>query len=355
MNKGISLYPGLDKSADIRQSLDLAADHDIGTYFCSLHIPESDVRALKRDLRYILADAAAKKMEVIADISPTALSRLHLTAEDLFRSHITLRLDDGFTAEETVRCSLSGTVCLNASTVTAAFLQKLSAGGADFSRIKGLHNFYPRPGTGLMPAFFASQTALCHAYGLSVGAFVAAVTNRRGPLYEGLPTIENTRSLSIEKSAFVVKALGTDHIFIGDSRPCAKDMQALSAAAQTDADIIIIPVILRDTSEKIRKLLNRIYTPRPDKAEHIIRAKESRTHAKGLFIKPLTTLPARRQRGDITVDNADFLRYAGEIQLITAPMPAEPRTNTIAAIPEEHCYLLDCLCGDKKFTFRFIE
>ena len=355
MNKGISLYPGLDKSADIRQSLDLAADHDIGTYFCSLHIPESDVRALKRDLRYILADAAAKKMEVIADISPTALSRLHLTAEDLFRSHITLRLDDGFTAEETVRCSLSGTVCLNASTVTAAFLQKLSAGGADFSRIKGLHNFYPRPGTGLMPAFFASQTALCHAYGLSVGAVVAAVTNRRGPLYEGLPTIENTRSLSIEKSAFVVKALGADHIFIGDSRPCAKDMQALSAAAQTDADIIIIPVILRDTSEKIRKLLNRIYTPRPDKAEHIIRAKESRTHAKGLFIKPLTTLPARRQRGDITVDNADFLRYAGEIQLITAPMPAEPRTNTIAAIPEEHCYLLDCLCGDKKFTFRFIE
>ena len=158
-----------------------------------------------------------------------------------------------------------------------------------------------------------------------------------------------------EKSAFVVKALGADHIFIGDSRPCAKDMQALSAAAQTDADIIIIPVILRDTSEKIRKLLNRIYTPRPDKAEHIIRAKESRTHAKGLFIKPLTTLPARRQRGDITVDNADFLRYAGEIQLITAPMPAEPRTNTIAAIPEEHCYLLDCLCGDKKFTFRFIE
>lgn len=61
MNKGISLYPGLDKSADIRQSLDLAADHDIRTYFCSLHIPESDVRALKRDLRYILADAAAKK------------------------------------------------------------------------------------------------------------------------------------------------------------------------------------------------------------------------------------------------------------------------------------------------------
>lgn len=355
MSVGISLYPGLDKSDDIRRSLDLAADHDIRTYFCSLHIPESDVRALKRDLQYILTNAAAKKIEVIADISPTALSRLHLTAEELFRSHITLRLDDGFTAEETVRCSLTGTVCLNASTVTAAFLQKLSAGGADFSRIKGLHNFYPRLGTGLIPAFFASQTALCHAYGLSVGAFVAAAANHRGPLYEGLPTIENTRPLSIEKSTFVVKALGADHIFIGDSRPCAKDMQALSAAAQTDADIIIIPVILHDTSEKTRKLLNRIYTSRPDKAEHIIRAKEGRTYAKGLFIKPLTTLPARRQRGDITVDNADFLRYTGEIQLITAPMPAEPRTNIIAAIPEEHRYLLDCLCGDKKFTFRFIE
>lgn len=38
--------------------------------------------------------------------------------------------------------------------------------------IDGLHNFYPRPHTGLDLDYFKAQTHLLHAYGLSVGAFV---------------------------------------------------------------------------------------------------------------------------------------------------------------------------------------
>ena len=83
-------------------------------------------------------------------------------------------------------------VQVNASTLTRKDLEDLRKNGAQLDHIDSLHNFYPRPHTGLALDYFKTQTDRLHACGLSVGAFVASQAGQRAPLYEGLPTLDST-------------------------------------------------------------------------------------------------------------------------------------------------------------------
>ena len=58
-----------------------------------------------------------------------------------------------------------------------------------------MHNFYPRPETGLDEDYLKERTALLQQYGFKVIAFIAGTGRKRGPLQEGLPTLEAHRYL----------------------------------------------------------------------------------------------------------------------------------------------------------------
>ena len=59
---------------------------------------------------------------------------------------------------------------------------------------------------------------------------------------------------------------------------------------------------------------------------------------------------APRNRGCITIDNANYGRYSGEIQLIRTPMNADSRVNVIGQVPENALLLLDNIQRGRKFT-----
>lgn len=104
-----------------------------------------------------------------------------------------LRLDDGFTPERIKELQTrypQKTLVLNASTVTEGFLLSLEKAGVDVGCVEALHNFYPRPHTGLSEAFFLRQNALCHHYGIKVGAFVRSFGACRGPLLRDSPRLK---------------------------------------------------------------------------------------------------------------------------------------------------------------------
>lgn len=233
MDTGISIYPGLRGS--IREKTGLieeAAALGIHRLFTSFHIPETDVAAFHRELEAVLASARENSMDVVADISPASAALLGMDRVEPVKlaklGITTVRFDDGFDAEKIALYSQVIQVQLNASTLTEDSLKELQKKGARLEAVDGLHNFYPRPHTGLDRDYFIAQTNLLQSYGLSVGAFIASSEGRRAPLSEGLPTLEEHRRQPVSLAARHLAALGLQSVFIGDDRPSLTELRELS-------------------------------------------------------------------------------------------------------------------------------
>ena len=402
MKLGISIYPGLD--ADKEKSLMLlqnAAALGYKRVFSSLHIPESNTAALREEALGLFAFAESLGLEVIADVSPLTLKLLdipELTPARLKELHITTaRFDYGIGPETIAGFSREMNVQLNASTLRSVQLNALLKANADFSRIDGLHNFYPRPHTGLSSETIQRQNALLHRHDISAGVFAASRTGRRGPLYAGLPTMESLRGIAPCDAAPILTAIGCDSLIIGDSNPALTELQALAdpeTLAKADARYsrkalppkkewqpdAPLPLHIYVLSEApfIRELLSRPYTNRPDPAADVIRATESRDIAKEFDITPernenklVIEMPKEYAAvfagpqhlangkkssllpvGTVLLDNNNYGRYKGELQILNAPQPMDPRSNVIAQVKKEDVPLLSLISAEIPFRFE---
>jgi len=54
-------------------------------------------------------------------------------------------------------------------------------------------------------------------------------------------------------------------------------------------------------------------------------------------------------KGSITIDNENYGRYTGEIQIIRSDLKADDRVNVIGHVPENARLLLDCIKGGQAF------
>ena len=349
MRNGISVYAGLGYGIEENISLiEKAASLGLSRLFTSVQIPESSADGEKffDDFAMILAAAVTNNFEIIIDVNHENFAVFDLDG-------LTLRLDDGFDAAEIVELSKVRKIQLNASTVTKNFLSSLADGGANFDNIEALHNFYPHPHTGLDTYFFENQNKILHDFGISSGAFVPSMNRPRPPLCEGLPTLEDCRNFSTNLSARFLAALGTDFIIIGDGLPA--DSECSAVAAISDDEVIIQAKIL--TEDQITtEILRSHFTRRPDVAKSVIRAVEGRQILKQLggTIEPINISPTERTFGDVTIDNADFGRYVGEIQIVKDVLPPDARVNTVATILNEENFLTEYIKPGQKFSFRLV-
>jgi hypothetical protein len=163
MQTGISIYCGLDVNPEENlKLLETAADLGISRIFTSLHIPETNLANFKNEIKNILASAKEKHFDVCADISPETKELLGLSAltPTALRNLgiTTVRLDAGFSNDEIAAFSKELTVQFNASTLTPEQVTSLLKVGLDKKHLDALHNFYPRPHTGLSTEFFLKQT-----------------------------------------------------------------------------------------------------------------------------------------------------------------------------------------------------
>ena len=349
MENGISIYAGLGYKP--KENIDLikfAAKLGLKRLFTSTQIPESnaDGENFFNEFAEIITAAATNDFEIILDVNPNNIEEFNV-------SGLTLRLDDGFTVEQIVELSKTSKIQLNASTVTNEFLTVLLNLNANFQNISALHNYYPHVLTGLDTYFFINQNKMLHDFGINVGAFVSSFEGkRRAPLFDGLPTLEDCRNFSVDLSARYLTALGTDFIIIGDGLPTEEEIVAVASVRENE--VIIQAKLLTDDLNSI-ELLNNTFTRRPDISKSVIRAVEGRKFLKqiGGTIEPNDS-PAERNFGDITIDNRNFGRYAGEIQIVEDILPADERVNTVARIIDEEIFLADYIKPNQKFSFRFI-
>lgn len=220
MQTGISLYfgDGVEKN---EETIERARRAGARLAFTSMHIPEEEGVAYRDAARHLLGLCRDAGIDLMVDVSPVTLEKLGFSRiEDLLDFGVTLiRLDFGFDAARTVELSSHFRIVFNASTVSREDVRAWRAAGADFTRFAACHNFYPKPLTGLSIEEVRRINERLSLLGFTTMAFVPGDGELRGPLHEGLPTVEDQRSRrdAVALNMLELWAAGeTDAVLVGD-------------------------------------------------------------------------------------------------------------------------------------------
>ncbi len=311
--------------------------------FTSLHIAEEFDGTFAARARAMCHRLAELGYEVVADVSRRTLdvfgeSDIAELARSLRLS--ALRLDYGFSFEETEAIAKRVPVCLNASTLPPEEISRVARAGG---KVAGMHNYYPRPETGLDDDSLAATNRALADLGVEAWSFVAGDRGLRGPLHEGLPTAESHRGAA-PYAAYVdsLLRLGAGGVLVGDGPVGDYDAELARAFAETGT--ISLPV---DFLERYRYLEGAAFTVRVDSPARALRLMESREYATaGALVEPRDAV--ERKAGSVTMDNAGYLRYSGEIQVTREDLPADPRVNVIGFVPPRYSLLLrNCAPGSR--------
>ena len=313
--------------------------------FLSLHISEEfddTFCARAQEACHALADMGFR---IIADVSVKTVAQFGCTDLTELAEKLrlwALRIDYGFSREEIEAMAEKMPIVLNASTTTSEDAAAIAEHGR---LVMAMHNFYPRPETGLEEDYLRESTGMLRKAGLKVLAFIPGDTRKRGPVFEGLPTLEDHRSL-LPSAAFADLALnyGISDIFVGDPGISRKEIDRINRFCEEG--ILSIPC---EIQENWQHLYDRVFTCRPDSPKKLVRFQESRIYScQGQAVEPHNC--AERTRGSLTIDNLRYGRYSGEVMLVRSGLPADDRVNVIGWVPENARLLLDLIGRGRKFV-----
>ena len=313
--------------------------------FLSLHISEefdASFCARAEEACHALADMGYR---IIADVSVKTVAQFGCTDLTELAEKLrlwALRIDYGFSVSEIQAMAEKMPIVLNASTTTVEAARAIAAKGGC---VMAMHNFYPRPETGLDEDYFREITESLRQAGLKVLAFIPGDARKRGPVFEGLPTLEAHRHI-LPSAAFADLALnyGLEAIFVGDPGISRKEIDRIDRFCREG--ILSIPC---EIQEDWQYLYDQVFTCRIDSPKRLVRFQESRIYScQGPTTEPANCVP--RTRGSLTIDNLRYGRYSGEIMLIRSDLPADDRVNVIGHVPENALLLLDLIGRGRKFT-----
>ena len=357
MKKGISVFLGLELS--LKENLEYmreAKKNGFTEVFTSMHIPEADYEIIKSDIKALLNEAKELGMSVSVDISPNTFDLLEIEKNDFKRLKEygigTVRLDFGYSIDEIAKLTNNNyglAIQLNASTLNKDMLLELESKNANFSNITACHNYYPRENTGISERLFIERNNEFKKRGIKVSAFIPSHNKMRGPIYEGLPTLEKHRWKSPYTSAKHLFCLGTDTVYFGDLKASYNELHEVGGIKTPFEFRIKIETL----NEEIKSyLLSNIFSQRMDEAEEVVRVEESRYYFNNKNpVKFKKEEIKARIRGSITIDNEKYLRYMGEMQILKADLLSDERVNVVARIKEEDLFLLDYIKGGDKLNF----
>ncbi|QVI34869.1 cell surface protein [Lacticaseibacillus chiayiensis] len=344
---GFSCY--LSEPADEQQTAYLKQMQQAGFtgVFTSLQLPEDDPKTLHQRLNHLITSCHQLGLAVVADISQACLTRLGIAADDCRGIEALqldgVRIDDGIAMTTVASLSHTMAVALNASTLSAKTVDQLANAKANLRNIEAWHNFYPRPETGLDPCWFQEKNHWLHTLGFKTMAFIPGDAQQRGPLFAGLPTLEPHRGLLPIAAYLDLRRLATDHVFVGDPQLSPRSIAAFQA--YTSDGVLLIQAEAADD-----RLYHLTWHNRPDVAQQVVRLAEARLEHVFTAPKPQNTVD--RVRGSITLDNTDYGRYAGELQITRCDLPADPKVNVIGRIVPAALSLLDHIGPNQAIRFK---
>jgi hypothetical protein len=327
---GISFYLN-DPLAEAR--IALAGKMGVKRAFTSLHIPEESGDLASR-AKMLLQTANELGLEVYADVSARTPTHLGLSGLQDLKSLgvIGLRLDDFFDSETILDLGKDFKLALNASTIFEDELSALLEGGLKEKQLLAWHNFYPRRETGLVESFFYSQNNLFKRYGIPVSAYIPGDGEKRGPLFEGLPTLEQHREGDPFLAALDLFQSDVEDVYIGDPEVSENLLNRLLDFDQGQ----FISIRIEGFQEGEFRL-------RPDFSRDVLRFLDTRSTDS---IVPENT--CARPFGTITRDNDRYGRYRGDLQITLCDLPADERVNVLGTVVKDDLPLLSFLKPGQK-------
>ena len=343
MKTGISLYfsNGMDKN---KEMIEKAIANGVTYAFTSLNIPEENEINYRSDIQSLLELCRRGNLSLIVDVGPETLEKLGVQSiEELEETGIHyLRLDYGFTAAETVRLSEKFHVVFNASTITEEEIMEWKKAGADFTRFVACHNFYPKQFTALSMQRVKEINFRLKILGFTTMSFVPGDSILRGPLMEGLPTVEEHR---YRKEEILLNMLelymegASDVVLVGDVDISQKNWHAIKCLSEGYVELHA------DISPPYQFIMEGIHHDRPDSSEMIFRSQESRMYSQEIIPEQEFATTDRieltrewsvggRQIGSICISNSKYLRYMGELEIARLNLPGDDRLNIIGEIKE---------------------
>ena len=333
MKTGISIYfsSGMEKNEALIKK---AVKNGVTYAFTSLHIPEETGVDYGRSIRRLLDCCRKENLNLIADVGPETYEKLGVASlEELKSLGIThVRLDYGFSPREVVEISKHFYVVFNASTIMEEELLEWKHCGADFTKFAACHNLYPKQFTALSLRQIREINNRLKYLGFTTMAFVPGNITLRGPLFEGLPTVEEHRSRKDEVAYNMLELSiegGCDVVLVGDVDIREKDWEAVKCISQgyveLRADLLPDYEFVRD----------QIHHDRPDSSEYLFRSQESRLYQQVIEAEERENGMLIRKAGSISISNKKYLRYMGELEIARVDLPMDERLNVIGQIREK--------------------
>ena len=184
-------------------------------------------------------------------------------------------------------------------------------------------------------------------YGMNVQAFFAGDENLRGPLHEGLPTLEYQRYYDPLASILELKELGIDLLYLGDPGISERSLNQIKTYQDEDS-LVLYTERAENASEEMYNYILGKHNQRPDPAEYVVRCEDSRMHSVPMITPENTIL---REKGSITLNNHLYQRYAGEIQLVKDTLPMNKRVNVVGRVTDGSLPLVNLIQPSQEFIY----
>lgn len=347
---GFSIFLNEGLTNETKQYIAEMSQNGFSGIFTSLHIPEDDAAHYRKRLTDLGTIAKEHHLELMVDISGEALDRAGFSFDriaELKAIGVTgLRMDYHISNQQIAKLSRNISIALNASTITERDIQELKDANADFDHLEAWHNYYPRPETALAKKWYHEKNQWLKSYGFTIQGFVPGDEHLRGPLYQGLPTLEEHRG-SHPLAAALDLFTDTDRVYIGDSGLSKEVLQQFSSYIKDATLHLRMEAFDQQVEYVIGEHINR-----QDEARDVVRSAEARFKK----IPHVAPLPARdRSVGAVTIDNADYLRYMGEIQIVKKTLPTDEKVNVVGQVIKKDQALIQHIKAGQKFTLESVE
>lgn len=348
---GASIYLSSELS-EIKNYLTNLSKNGVVEVFTSIHIGEEDTNGTLEKLREVSKHINNLEMQLMIDVSSATLTKYNFTFEEMieFLKEIgvkKLRLDYGFDLTQIKTISENFSIVLNASTLDREKCEELKSIGIELKTITACHNFYPRIETGLGSKILLEQNILLRDLGVKIQAFIPGDEKLRGPLFEGLPTLEKHRGVDpLFAYIDLIENYMVDEVLVGDISIKQSTLARIQAYENGEIQLRLKEYFVRD--ERIDKIFFNGHRNRKDVSDYVVRSATTRIDI-DFPVKEENCI--KRTKGTITIDNEKYGRYNGEIQITRLDLQEDDRVNVIGKIVDEDIPLLDFIQGGTKFSF----
>lgn len=325
---GISIY--LSTNIEMNSEYLLKAKEVNSSFvFTTINMPEENDE-LKKDISKVVELCKKNKMKLIVDIN--ANSKKYIKDYE----NVYYRIDDGLSNDEIIALAKNNYVVLNSTTLDEEDLKYFKLKGVDFSKLYSLHNYYPKVYTGVSLKFLKKRNEIYKKYGLKTMAFIPGDL-KRGPIFEGLPTVEGHRYMDILQASLELIANDTDVILLGDLNIKEENWERLKYLLKG-----IVPLRINKNILK-----NRIFENRKDYSNYVVR-----NIKRDVVLDTIVEIDKNIEKGDILVTDEKGLRYKGDLEIALKNLnKLNDGRRIVASVIDKDKGLLDYLSIINKFIF----